>query len=53
MLRIAEKLGFIKVRAVTVCAKVGIGRKAGNKKSVFVQIFNKVVLKVEFLDSSM
>ena len=52
MIRIAEKLGFIKVRAVTVCAKVGIGRKAGNKKSVFVQIFNKVVLKVEFLDSS-
>jgi len=32
MIRIAEKLGFIKVRAVTVCAKVGIGRKVGYKK---------------------
>jgi len=31
MIRIAEKLEFMKVRAVTVCAKVGIGRKAGHK----------------------
>jgi len=31
MIKIAEKLEFIKVRAVTVCAKVGIGRKAGHK----------------------
>jgi hypothetical protein len=29
MIRIAEKLGFMKVRAVTVCAKVGLGRKTG------------------------
>jgi len=28
MIRIAEQLEFMKVRAVTVCAKVGIGRKA-------------------------
>jgi hypothetical protein len=32
MIRIAEKLGFMKVRAVIVCAKVGIGRKVGHKK---------------------
>jgi len=31
MAKIAEKLEFMKVRAVTVCAKVGIGRKAGHK----------------------
>jgi len=31
MLRIAEKLEFMKVRAITVCSKVGIGRKAGHK----------------------
>jgi len=31
MIRIAEQLEFVKVRAVTVCAKVGIGRKAGHK----------------------
>jgi hypothetical protein len=32
MIRIAEKLGFMKVRAVMVCAKVGLGRKTGHKK---------------------
>jgi len=33
MIRIAnKKLGFMKMQAVTVCAKVGIGRKAGHKK---------------------
>jgi hypothetical protein len=31
MPRIAEKVEFMKVRAVTVCTKAGIGRKAGNK----------------------
>ncbi len=35
MPKIAEKLGFMKVRAVTVCAKAGIGRKAGHKKTCF------------------
>ena len=32
MKRIAEKLGFMKVRAAMVCAKVGISRKVGDKK---------------------
>ncbi len=27
--------------AVKVCAKAGIGRKAGHKKRIFVQIFKK------------
>ena len=36
MIRIAEKLGFIKVWAVTVCAKSGIGRKMGLKIWPFV-----------------
>jgi hypothetical protein len=31
MPRIAEKLEFMKVRGITVCAKAGIGRKAGHK----------------------
>jgi hypothetical protein len=31
MIRISEQLEFMKVRAVTVCAKVGIGRKARHK----------------------
>ncbi|GAF98277.1 unnamed protein product, partial [marine sediment metagenome] len=35
MIRIAEKHGFMKTRAVKVCAKVGIGRKAGHKKRCF------------------
>ena len=30
---IAEKLGFIKVLAVTVCAKLGVGIKTGHKKA--------------------
>jgi hypothetical protein len=33
MIRIAEKLGFIRVRAVAVCVKVGISRKVGHKKA--------------------
>jgi hypothetical protein len=38
MPRIAEKLEFMKVKAVKVCAKARIGRKVGHKKRVFVQI---------------
>jgi hypothetical protein len=33
LMRIAEKLGFMKVRTVEVCAKAGIGRKMGHKKA--------------------
>jgi hypothetical protein len=36
MPRIAEKLGFMKVRTVMVCAKAGIGRKTGLKNWPFV-----------------
>jgi hypothetical protein len=32
MIRIAEKVGFMKIRTVTVCAKVDISRKVGHKK---------------------
>ena len=32
MIRIAEKLGFMKVRAVMVHAKVDISRKVGTKR---------------------
>jgi len=32
MITIAEKVGFMKVQAVTVCAKVDISRKVGYKK---------------------
>jgi len=38
------------VRAVTVCAKAGIGRKAGHKKYVFMQIFRKTGSEKKFLD---
>ena len=31
MIRIAKQHEFMKVRAVTFCSKVGIGRKAGHK----------------------
>ena len=47
MPRIAEKLEFMKGRAVKVCAKAGIGRKVGHKKRVFVQIFKKNCLEIE------
>ncbi|MHC4479133.1 MAG: hypothetical protein ACYTEL_26205 [Planctomycetota bacterium] len=50
MQRIAEELEFMKGRAVKVCAKAGIGRKAGHKKRRFVQIFNKTVSEKEILD---
>jgi len=36
MPKIAEKLEFMKGRAIKVCAKAGIGRKLGHKKSFFV-----------------
>jgi len=49
MQRIAEKLEFMKERAVKVCAKARIGRKVGHKKRVFVQIFRKIVSKSKFL----
>jgi hypothetical protein len=52
MPRIAEKLGFMKVRTIKNCIKTEIGRKARHKNHVLVQILNKVALKVEFLDSS-
>jgi hypothetical protein len=42
MLRIAEKVEFMKGRAVKVCAKAGIGRKVGHEKRVFLQIFKKL-----------
>ncbi len=31
MKRVAEKLGFMKVLAIEICAKVGIGRKVWRK----------------------
>ena len=52
MIRIAEKLGFMKVRVVKVCAKSGVGRKMGHKNNVFVQIHKKKMLKDQMLDSS-
>ena len=33
MIKTAEKLGSMNVRAVLVCAKTGIGRRTGHKKS--------------------
>ena len=47
MPRIAEKLELVKVRAVKVCAKVGIGRKAGHKKPCFPAIFQRNRLENE------
>jgi len=32
MIRIAEKVGFMKIRTVAVCAKVDISRKVGTKR---------------------
>jgi hypothetical protein len=39
-----EKLGFMKVRAIEVCTKAGIGRKRGIRKHVFMKIFNNTAL---------
>ncbi|MHC4636555.1 MAG: hypothetical protein ACYTBP_01755 [Planctomycetota bacterium] len=52
MIKIAEKVGFMKTRAVKVCAKVGIRRKVGHKKCVFPPFFNKTASKTKILDSS-
>ena len=49
MVRIAKKLGFIKVRAVMVCAKVGIGRKEGQKNVFLCIFFSKTVSEKKFL----
>jgi hypothetical protein len=38
--------------SLTVCAKAGIGRKAGYKKRVFIQIFSKTASGKKFLDRS-
>ncbi len=50
MFEIAEKPGFINVRAVRVFAKAGVGRKAGRKKRVFIQILSKTGAEKKFLD---
>ena len=52
MQRIAEKLEFKKGRAVKICAKAGIGRKAEHKNRGFVQIFNETVPEKKILDYS-
>jgi len=39
MKSIAEKHGFIKARSVTVCVKVGIGRKVGHKEVCVLAYF--------------
>jgi len=48
MSRIAEKPGFMNIRAVNICAKAVTGRSQELKIRVFVQIFNKT----KTLDSS-
>jgi hypothetical protein len=52
MRRIAENLGFMKMRAVMVCVKVGVGRKVGTKNHVFLPIFNKTASKKKIIVSS-
>ncbi len=53
MIRIAEQLvEFMKVPAVKVCAKAGIGRKQSIKSRVIVKIFYKITSKTKILDSS-
>ena len=47
---IAEKLECMTGRAVKVCAKAGIGRKAGHKKCVFPPFFNKTASKTKIFD---
>jgi hypothetical protein len=49
MPKIAEKLGFMKGRAVKVCAKARIRRKVRHKKRVLVQIFKKMSRNRKFL----
>ena len=52
MIRIAEKLVFMKSRAVKVCAKSGVGRKTGRKNGPFVRICWKTASEKKILDSS-
>ena len=52
MIRIAEKLGIMKVRAVTVCAKVGLGIKTGIKKYDFIRSFRKTASEKKNIDST-
>ena len=52
MVRIAEKLEFMKGRAVKVCVKARIGRKVEHKKRVFVQIFKNIGSKSKIIDCS-
>jgi len=47
MPRIAEKLEFIKGRAVKVCTKAGIGRKVGHQKPCYYRNFHKNHLENE------
>jgi hypothetical protein len=50
MIIIAEKLGFIRARAVAVCVKAGIGRRWGTRSPVFLPISNKTAPKTKILD---
>ena len=52
MIRIAEQLGFMKERVLTVCTKAEIGRKVRRIESCSRTIFSKVALKVKSLDNS-
>jgi len=52
MPRITEKLEFVTGRAVKVCEKSGIGKKAGHKNRGFVQIFNETVPEKKIFDYS-
>jgi hypothetical protein len=45
MPRIGEKLESMKARAVKVCAKGGIGKKAGLKKNMFLCKFSEKCLE--------
>ncbi len=50
MTKIAEKLEFMRGRAVKVCAKAGVGRSQGHKKTCFCVNFQKICLEKKFLD---
>jgi len=40
------------MRVVKLCAKAGVGIKAGHKKRVFMQIYRKTASEKIFVDSS-
>jgi hypothetical protein len=44
-LKFSEKLEFMKGRAVKVCEKAGIGRKAGHQKPCYYRNFYKNFLE--------